>query len=267
MAKLAVSRDHLFPPSGSRRRFGSRTRALPEAHSHPKPQNGYTLSPASTACTHATSLVYQDWPLIPPGSALFCSRFSRRRGRSASATTLWTRHTPSSRWAQSSLLMLAATMNALGVGGINAVCRRLRRRKRNLHRSSSRPCWGCWRDLPSACLMPTLSSRTGQVNPRAAAARAILQINRHNFISLRDSLVLFAQQYSMQNCFLCTQPPSSSSSESPLPDERPCRPLTSLPPSAAAAGAPPLPDSSRQAVFSFVPCSYFHWTMHRVVRR
>jgi hypothetical protein len=137
--------------------------------------------------------------------------------------------------------MLAATLNALGVSGTNAFCRRLRRRKRNLHRLSSRPCWGCWRDSPSACVMPTLSFRTGQVNPRAAAARVILRINRHNYISLRDSLVLFAQQYSMQNCFLCMQPPSSSSSESPLPDERPCRPLTSLPPSAAAAGTPPPP--------------------------
>jgi hypothetical protein len=43
----------------------------------------------------------------------------------------------------------------------------------------------------------------------------------------------------MQNCFLCLKPPTSSSSESPLPDERPCRPLTSLPPSAAASGTLP----------------------------
>ncbi len=37
--------DNVFVPSGSSRRFGSRTRALSEAHSDPKPQNRYALSP------------------------------------------------------------------------------------------------------------------------------------------------------------------------------------------------------------------------------
>jgi hypothetical protein len=81
-------------------------------------------------------------------------------------------------------------------------------------------------------------------NPDAVLPnRSIIMLNQHTSPckphasgSLRDSLVLFAQQYSMQNCFLCLQPPSSSSSESALPDERPCRPLTSLPSAAAATG-------------------------------
>jgi hypothetical protein len=76
---------------------------------------------------------------------------------------------------------------------------------------------------------------------RYAAPNAIVTAQHVDFDtpnSLRDSLVLFAQQYCMQNCFLCLQtpPPRASTAVSSANDDRPCQPLTSLPASSTASG-------------------------------
>ena len=89
---------------------------------------------------------------------------------------------------------------------------------------------------------------------RYSATNAMIAPQRANCdtsISLQDSLVLFAQQYSMQNCFLCLQTPSlrASAAVPSASDDRPCQPLTSLPAAATASG---IGQTSHDALISFL---------------